>query len=164
VPPMERRPLGLRPETIAALRAGVEAVVAPGGTATRIATPEYKIAGKTGTAQAPGGDSHAWFAGYAPAEKPKLVVVVVIDHGGQGSSVAAPVARYMLDTALLPEAKRMVWPPEDYAGTTEAGTPPGGTAAPGTTPAGTTPTGTTAAGAAAAGTTPAGTTPAGAED
>lgn len=147
VPPMERRPLGLRPETIAALRAGVEAVVAPGGTATRIATPEYKIAGKTGTAQAPGGDPHAWFAGYAPAEKPKLVVVVVIDHGGQGSSVAAPVARYMLDTALLPEAKRMIWPPEDYAGTTEAGTPAAGATAAGTTPAGTTAAETTPAGA-----------------
>ena len=153
VPPMERRPLGLRPETIAALRAGVEAVVAPGGTATRIATPEYRIAGKTGTAQAPGGDPHAWFAGYAPAEKPKLVVVVVIDRGGAGSSVAAPVARYMFDTALLPEAKRMSWPPEGTAGT-----------AAGTTPAATTAAGTTAAGTTSPGATSPGTTAAGAED
>ena len=149
VPPMERRPLGLRPETIAALRAGVEAVVAPGGTATGIATPEYRIAGKTGTAQAPGGDPHAWFAGYAPAERPKLVVVVVIDHGGAGSSIAAPVARYMLDTALLPEAKRMSWPPEGYAGATTTDTMAAGAAA-GATPAGTAAADTPAAGAMAA--------------
>jgi penicillin-binding protein 2 len=37
--------------------------------------------------------NHAWFASYAPAERPELVVVVFVEHGGQGSRAAAPVAR-----------------------------------------------------------------------
>jgi cell division protein FtsI/penicillin-binding protein 2 len=102
---VEKRSVGLREETIAALRAGLEAAVGPGGTAERIATAKYGIAGKTGTAQAPGGRPHAWFAGYAPSDRPKLVVVVVIEHGGEGSEAAAPVARHVLDTALLPRAE-----------------------------------------------------------
>jgi penicillin-binding protein 2 len=77
----------------------------PKGTAygTRIAT--VTVAGKTGTAQVkklvrgapeaagwdPGKD-HAWFAGYAPAEDPQIAIVVLVEHGGKGGHVAAPVA------------------------------------------------------------------------
>ena len=104
-----RRSLGLRPSTIAALRAGMEGVVSPGGTAARIATDRYDIAGKTGTAQASGGPPHAWFGGYAPAEYPTLAVAVVVEHGGGGSETAAPIARHIFDTALLPEAERPTW-------------------------------------------------------
>jgi penicillin-binding protein 2 len=100
--PILRRPVGLAPETIAALRAGLEAVVAAGGTAHSVASDRYSMAGKTGTAQAPGGPPHAWFAGYAPADQPRLVVVVIVEHGGAGSAVAAPIARRILDAALLP--------------------------------------------------------------
>ena len=112
---VESRPLGLRPETIAAVRAGMEAVVAPGGTASRIASPQYRIAGKTGTAQAPAGEPHAWFAGYAPSDDPRLVVVTIVEHGGQGSAVAAPIARHVFDVALLPEEERPVWQPPAVA-------------------------------------------------
>jgi len=104
-----RRSLGLRPSTIAALRAGMEGVVSPGGTAAGMATDRYGIAGKTGTAQAPGGPPHAWFGGYAPAQNPTLAVAVVVEHGGGGSAVAAPIARHIFDTALLPEAERPTW-------------------------------------------------------
>ena len=104
-----RRSVGLRRETIAALQAGLEAVVAPGGTAHGIATEQYRMAGKTGTAQAPAGEPHAWFAGYAPAERPQLVIAVVVEHGGAGSAVAAPIARHVFDTALLPPEERRPW-------------------------------------------------------
>jgi penicillin-binding protein 2 len=104
-----QRSVGLEPETIEAIRAGMRAVVAPGGTASRIATDRYAIAGKTGTAQAPGGQPHAWFGGYAPADDPKLVVVVVVEHGGSGSAAAAPIARHVMDAALLPEKERPPW-------------------------------------------------------
>jgi len=105
-PRWERRSVGLRPETLAALRAGMEAVVAPGGTAHSIASPEYAIAGKTGTAEATGGEPHAWFAGYAPAEDPRLVVVALVEHGGHGSATAAPIARRVFDAALSPAGRR----------------------------------------------------------
>lgn len=73
------------------------------------------VAGKTGTAQVsqrklrPGEDrkrawyfrrSHAWFAGYAPAEHPKLAAVVLVEHGGDGGKHAAPIALQILHEAL----------------------------------------------------------------
>jgi penicillin-binding protein 2 len=51
------------------------------------------VAGKTGTAQAPVGSDHSWYASYAPAGHPKVVVVVLIAHGGFGAQAAAPAAR-----------------------------------------------------------------------
>jgi penicillin-binding protein 2 len=41
--------------------------------------------------------SHAWFAGWAPAEDPELVIVVFIEHGGSGGRVAWPLAKQMLE-------------------------------------------------------------------
>jgi len=105
----ENRPIGLRSETLAALRAGMEAVVQEGGTAHRIWTDAYQIAGKTGTAQNPRGKSHAWFMGYAPADNPRIAVAVLVEHGGGGSAVAAPVARHVLDALLLPPDQRRPW-------------------------------------------------------
>jgi penicillin-binding protein 2 len=98
--------VGLRTSTLEAIREGMKAVVAPGGTAARIATDRYAIAGKSGTAQATGGAPHAWFAGFAPADDPKLAVAVIVEHGGNGSEVAAPIARRIFDTALLAERQR----------------------------------------------------------
>jgi penicillin-binding protein 2 len=51
------------------------------------------VAGKTGTAEAPPGDDHSWYASWAPYDHPKLVVVVMIEHGGFGSQAAAPAAK-----------------------------------------------------------------------
>jgi cell division protein FtsI/penicillin-binding protein 2 len=88
----------LEPATIAALRAGLEATVRT-GTAADAGWGGFSVAGKTGTAQIPGKRHryNAWFAGYAPAEAPRIVVVVVLcdtpESGGQG---AAPlVARFL---------------------------------------------------------------------
>lgn len=51
-----------------------------------------KIAGKTGTAQNPQGENHAWFIGFAPYDQPEICVTVLIEHGGDGSAAAAPIA------------------------------------------------------------------------
>ncbi|HTO25839.1 MAG TPA: penicillin-binding transpeptidase domain-containing protein [Gaiellaceae bacterium] len=51
------------------------------------------VAGKTGTAQAPSGSDHSWYASWAPATNPKVVVVVLIVHGGFGVEAAAPAAK-----------------------------------------------------------------------
>ena len=87
------------------------------GTAHRIAKGlQYTIAGKTGTAQVFGIAQdeeyeeekvskqlrdHALFMAFAPVENPKIAVAVIVENGGHGSSVAAPIARKILDAYLL---------------------------------------------------------------
>jgi penicillin-binding protein 2 len=104
--------LPLSPETLDAVRRGLEAVVnEPGGTAYWVArVPGADIAGKTGTVQVvartPGvrGEdlpyalrNHAWFVSFAPADHPRLVLVVFVEHGGAGSSGAAPIAKALYE-------------------------------------------------------------------
>ena len=91
------------------------------GTARKIGKDApYKFAGKTGTAQVFGVKQdeeardneelafelrdHALFIAFAPIDKPKIAVAVIVEHGGGGSSVAAPVARIVLDKYLLGES------------------------------------------------------------
>jgi penicillin-binding protein 2 len=82
----------------------------PGGTGyyRRPRGVKFKVAGKTGTAQVvkQGDDrgkdlpydfrDHAWFAAYAPADDPRIAVAVVNEHGGHGSSGAAPLAMELI--------------------------------------------------------------------
>jgi penicillin-binding protein 2 len=55
------------------------------------------VAGKTGTAESGVEDPHAWFCCYAPADKPKYVVVVCLENAGFGNALAAPTARKLID-------------------------------------------------------------------
>jgi penicillin-binding protein 2 len=55
------------------------------------------VAGKTGTAQVFGKGDYAWYCSYAPANNPQYVVVVMIEQGGHGGTVAAPAARMIYD-------------------------------------------------------------------
>jgi penicillin-binding protein 2 len=62
---------------------------------------EVAIAGKTGTAEAGGGKpDHAWFAGYVPADKPRIAFVVVLENAGSGGHAAGPVARKFVQALL----------------------------------------------------------------
>ena len=70
------------------------------GTAQSCRIPGVRVAGKTGTAQNPHGDDHAWFVAYAPAGDPVIAVCVLVEHGKHGSSAAAPIARKVLLAAL----------------------------------------------------------------
>jgi penicillin-binding protein 2 len=56
------------------------------------------VAGKTGTAETPSGSDHSWYASWAPARAPRVVVVVLIEHGGFGVEAAAPAARGIYST------------------------------------------------------------------
>ncbi len=76
---------------------GMDAVVnAPGGTATNAALPGIRVCGKTGTAQNPHGRDHSWFTCFAPRQNPQIVVTVIIENAGFGSTAAVPVARAFL--------------------------------------------------------------------
>lgn len=85
------------------VKEGMRLVVQGNGTATRIRTPDYEIAGKTGTAQNPHGKDHAWFMGFAPFDNPKIAVAVLVENVGFGSTHAAPIARKMFDAFMLPK-------------------------------------------------------------
>jgi len=57
----------------------------------------FDVAGKTGTAETGETAPHAWFVGYAPADDPQIVVAIVIEHGGEGPTVAAPLFRRLIE-------------------------------------------------------------------
>jgi len=77
--------------------AAIGVVNSPGGTAHQAAVKGFMVAGKTGTAQNPHGNDHAWFVCYAPAEAPEIAVAVLVENAGHGGSIAAPVARKVLE-------------------------------------------------------------------
>jgi len=76
------------------------------GTGTAAQIPGVPVAGKTGTAETPGGKPHAWFVAFAPAQHPRIAVAVVVLNGGSlgseatGGRVAAPIARAVIEAAL----------------------------------------------------------------
>lgn len=67
------------------------------GTGRQAALPQLPVAGKTGSAQNPGGRPHAWFIGMAPATRPQVCLAIVVENGGSGGAVAAPVARKVFE-------------------------------------------------------------------
>ncbi len=66
--------------------------VVDGGTGARATLYGIPAAGKTGTAQNPHGNSHAWFIGFAPYVNPEIAICVLVENGGSGGHVAAPIA------------------------------------------------------------------------
>lgn len=70
------------------------------GTGTAAAIPGIDVAGKTGSAENLTGEPHAWFVAFAPARDPQVAVSVIIEHGGQGGRMAAPIARELMRIAL----------------------------------------------------------------
>jgi len=121
----------LKPKHLKLVREAMVEVTQPGGTAAvaGAGTP-YRFAGKTGTAQVVGirqGEryderrvqarhrDHALFISFAPADKPRIVVAVMVENGGHGGSTAAPVARKVIDYWLLgklPQAQAPAKPSE----------------------------------------------------
>jgi cell division protein FtsI (penicillin-binding protein 3) len=103
----ERRVISQR--TAGQLRNMLEGVLEPGGTASSVSVPGYVLAGKTGTAQKVVGGTYsedeyvASFVGFAPAQRPKLLVAVVVDeplYVHTGGEVAAPVFGEVAEFAL----------------------------------------------------------------
>jgi penicillin-binding protein 2 len=100
--PKERGRLPVTPDHLAAIRSALRDVVARANGTAFGAFQGFPlpVAGKTGTAESGQETPHAWFAAVAPADAPQLVLVVMVEHGGEGSRVAAPIARQILDAAV----------------------------------------------------------------
>ncbi len=119
--------LGVAPEMLEVILRGMDGVVNGGGTAAgiRIADPNMQIGGKTGTSQVrritakerEGGvkkndelpwhqRDHALFVGYGPVHQPRYAVAVLVEHGGGGARVAAPIARDILRLVLERDPSR----------------------------------------------------------
>jgi penicillin-binding protein 2 len=109
-PASEGRPLAISKRTLEAIRSALAGVVEePHGTGSAARSKLVSIGGKTGTAQVAAQrlgapkekdkdlEDHAWFVSFAPVEKPKIVVVVLVEHGGHGGSAAAPLAKQVIE-------------------------------------------------------------------
>ena len=104
--------LPVKDTTLEAIRAGMRAVVrAKTGTAHiplgDIGIPIY---GKTGTAENPLGDAHAWFTGFTETprtDRPDIAVAVIVENAGQGSEVAAPIFRRVIETYYFGEPQKL---------------------------------------------------------
>lgn len=112
----EPRKLDLRPEHLETIRKALVGVNREGTSASAFAGAGYVAAGKTGTAQVIAikqnekydarkvkelHRDHAWFIAFAPADKPRIAVSVIVENGGFGAQAAAPVARKIMDYHLL---------------------------------------------------------------
>ncbi|MEQ1643526.1 MAG: penicillin-binding protein 2 [Pyrinomonadaceae bacterium] len=115
----EPRLIEATPEQWDVVIKGMWGVVNGGGTAGAIRIPDFEIAGKTGTAQVAAlgkdvGDKkdHAWFVSFAPAYKPEIAVIALIENVGFGGSFAAPAVRGVYDAYLT---KRPGHTPQEVA-------------------------------------------------
>lgn len=70
------------------------------GTGVKGNSEFFQIAGKTGSAENPFGDSHAWFVGFAPVENPKIALVILLENGGTSSTKAVPMAKELFEEYL----------------------------------------------------------------
>jgi penicillin-binding protein 2 len=110
VKPPDCRDLGIQKEYLSLVRSGMTKACQPGGTGwpffnfglgEATVSADFKpisTACKTGTAELgdPKKQTHAWFSVMAPADTPEIVVTVLVEKGGEGSSVAAPIAKEVL--------------------------------------------------------------------
>ena len=115
--PILKRQIDVTPQILNIIRDGMyRAVNTPLGTAYRARSSKIRFSGKTGTAQTTShqpvfvvddamiwdpSKSHAWFICYAPSDQPKIVVAVLVEHGGFGGGVAAPIAKAIFEQYAL---------------------------------------------------------------
>lgn len=95
----------IRPGHATAITSALRGVVSSGsGTAVGAFSgwdhAQFPVAGKTGTSEVNGKQPDSWFAAFAPADDPEFVVVAVVEQGGHGSQVAAPIVRRVLEGLL----------------------------------------------------------------
>lgn len=70
------------------------------GTGEKLKSDAYQAAGKTGAAENPFGDTHAWFVGFAPYDRPEIAVCIIVENAGSSSSNSVPIAKLLFDQYL----------------------------------------------------------------
>jgi penicillin-binding protein 2 len=97
--------LPIKESTMELVREGLRSVIAhPKGTANVLSSLSVQVAGKTGTAQADNGPSHAWFCGFFPFKAPKYVLCVLLERGGPGyysCVIAKQIIESMVQEGLI---------------------------------------------------------------
>ena len=105
--PVSKKNVGLPQDVMDIVREGMRRVVMePGGTGLSAHIKGIEVAGKTGTAENPHGNDHAWFIGFAPFEHPKIAICVLVENGGKGGAAAAPIAGMCMEQFLFGELIR----------------------------------------------------------
>jgi penicillin-binding protein 2 len=90
------------PANLEIVREGMRQTVTVGSAQSLKSVP-VDVAGKTGTAQwSTTKGPHAWFIGFAPYEKPQIAIMVLVEEGVEGSTIAAPIARDILSWYFNP--------------------------------------------------------------
>ncbi len=111
--------LEVKPEHLAVIKAALTGVPKEGTSAAAFVGTAYVSAGKTGTAQVYSlkGEKysehkvderlrdHAWYIAYAPADKPRIALAVLVENGGFGAQAAAPIARQVFDYYLTGQTR-----------------------------------------------------------
>lgn len=97
-------------DRIKLIKEGLELVPKQGGTAWPFFTFPIATGGKTGTAEYgdPKGRTHAWYTSYAPANEPKIAMTILVEGGGEGSSVSAPIAKEVYRWYLSPDKNKLI--------------------------------------------------------
>jgi penicillin-binding protein 2 len=92
--------LPVSPNSLQVVRQAMEGVVSYGTASRAFYGAAISMAGKSGTAEAPPNEPHAWFVGYGPVYDPQIAVAVVLEHGGEGGRDAAPVFRSVVENYM----------------------------------------------------------------
>ena len=96
---------GISQRSFAIVKSAMSLVVnGANGTGQAAWIPGVQVAGKTGTAENPHGDAHAWFIGFAPVKQPEIAFCVFVENGGAGSAAAAPIAQILLKQYFFNES------------------------------------------------------------
>jgi len=113
--PEQTHVIAVKPQDLAFIKKALIGVPREGTSAAAFVGAKYVSAGKTGTAQVYSlkGEKytahkvderlrdHAWYMAYAPVDKPKIAIAVLVENGGFGAQAAAPIARKAMEYYLL---------------------------------------------------------------
>jgi penicillin-binding protein 2 len=116
--------MGISPKVMALIREGMRRCVeSPGGTGSLARIPGIVVGGKTGTAENPHGEDHAWFVGFAPFDHPKIAVACIVENAGFGGTKAAPICGQVMERYLFGAQRLTPEPPAVTASRLQDETP-----------------------------------------